>query len=75
MKSKLLLIILLALYVPIFAQQVSIETAQEMHENGVGVNELQTQLLQKIEELTLYTLQQEEIISNLNYRIQKLEQE
>ena len=29
MKSKLLLIILLALYVPIFAQQVSIETAQE----------------------------------------------
>lgn len=75
MKSKLLLIILLALYVPIFAQQVSIETAQEMHENGVGVNELQTQLLQKIEELTLYILQQEEIISNLNYRIQKLEQE
>ena len=46
-----------------------------MQENGVGINELQTQLLQKIEELTLYILQQEEIISNLNYRIQKLEQE
>ena len=52
-----------------------IKSAQEMQENGVGVNELQTQLLQKIEELTLYILQQEEIISNLNYRIQKLEQE
>jgi hypothetical protein len=42
-----------------------------MQENGVGVNELQTQLLQKIEELTLYILQQEEIINDLNYRIQK----
>ena len=52
-----------------------IKSAQEMQENGVGINELQTQLLQKIEELTLYILQQEEIISNLNYRIQKLEQE
>lgn len=47
---------------------------QEMQENGVGVNELQTQLLQKIEELTLYILQQEEIINDLNYRIQKLEE-
>ena len=52
-----------------------IKSAQEMQENGVGVNELQTQLLQKIEELTLYILQQEEIINDLNYRIQKLEQE
>ena len=52
-----------------------IKSAQEMQENGVSVSELQTQLLQKIEELTLYILQQEEIISNLNYRIQKLEQE
>lgn len=52
-----------------------IQSAQEMQENGVSVSELQTQLLQKIEELTLYILQQEEIISNLNYRIQKLEQE
>ena len=51
-----------------------IKSAQEMQENGVGVNELQTQLLQKIEELTLYILQQEEIINDLNYRIQKLEE-
>ena len=52
-----------------------IKSAQEMQENGVSVSELQTQLLQKIEELTLYILQQEEIINDLNYRIQKLEQE
>ena len=38
---------------------------QVMQENGVGINELQTQLLQKIEELTLYILQQEEKIQEL----------
>mgnify|MGYP003313202970 CR=1 FL=1 len=42
-----------------------IKSAQEMQENGVGINELQTQLLQKIEELTLYILQQEERIKAL----------
>ena len=47
---------------------------QVMQENVVGINKLQTQLLQKIEELTLYILQQEEIINDLNYRIQKLEE-
>ena len=39
-----------------------IQSAQEMQENGVSVSELQTKLLQKIEELTLYILQQEERI-------------
>ena len=41
----------------------------------LGVNELQTQLLQKIEELTLYILQQEEVIDDLNHSIKKLEEE
>ncbi len=48
-----------------------IKSAQEMHENGVGVNELQTQLLQKIEELTLYILQQEERIKALEVELNK----
>ena len=39
-----------------------IQSAKEMQENGVSVSELQTKLLQKIEELTLYILQQEERI-------------
>ncbi len=47
-----------------------IQSAEQMEKNGVSVNELQIQLLQKIEELTLYILQQEERIkileSNLN---------
>lgn len=36
-----------------------IPSASEMKENGVNMNELQIQLLQKIEELTLYIIQQE----------------
>ena len=50
-----------------------IKSAQEMQENGVGINELQTQLLQKIEELTLYILQQEEKIKQQDLRIKALE--
>ena len=42
-----------------------IKSAQEMQANGVSINELQTQLLQKIEELTLYILQQEKRIREL----------
>ena len=52
-----------------------IKSAQEMQESGVGVNELQTQLLQKIEELTLYILQQEEKIQQQELRIKALETE
>lgn len=50
-----------------------IKSAQEMQENGVSVSELQTQLLQKIEELTLYILQQEEKIKQQELRINALE--
>lgn len=42
-----------------------------MQENGVGINELQTQLLQKIEELTLYILQQEKRIKALETKLMK----
>ena len=51
-----------------------IKSAQEMQENGIGINELQTQLLQKIEELTLYILQQEEKIQEQELRIKALEE-
>ena len=48
-----------------------IKSAQEMQENGVSVSELQTQLLQKIEELTLYILQQEKRIQALETELKK----
>ena len=49
-----------------------IQSAKEMQENGVGINELQTQLLQKIEELTLYLIQQEQIIEELRHVVELL---
>ena len=49
-----------------------IQSAQEMQENGVSVNELQTKLLQKIEELTLYLIQQEETIQELRQEVEQL---
>ena len=45
-----------------------IASAKEMEENGINIGEFQIQLLQKIEELTLYTIQQEK-------KIQKFEKE
>ena len=50
-----------------------VQSAQEMQENGVSVSELQTKLLQKIEELTLYIIQQEERIKQQELRIKILE--
>lgn len=49
-----------------------IKSAQEMQKNGVGVNELQIQLLQKIEELTLYLIQQEQTIQELRQEVEQL---
>ena len=49
-----------------------IPSATEMQENGVGVSELSTKLLQKVEELTLYTIQQQEQIEKQNCEIEKL---
>lgn len=42
-----------------------------MQENGVSVSVLQTQLLQKIEELTLYIIQQERRIQALEKELKK----
>lgn len=46
-----------------------IPSAEEMEANGVSINELQIQLLQKIEELTLYILQQEKEIQELKEQV------
>jgi hypothetical protein len=45
-----------------------VQTAEQMQKEGVSVGTLQTKLLQKVEELTLYMIEQ-------NKRIQKLEEE
>lgn len=46
-----------------------IPSAQEMVENGVSVAEMQAKLLQKIEELTLYILEQDERIKRLEDQV------
>lgn len=46
-----------------------IPSAAEMQEKGVNMNELQMQLLQKVEELTLYIIQQEKRIQELESQI------
>ena len=50
-----------------------IQSSDEMKENGVNMGNFQIQLLQKIEELTLYIIKQEEKISQQEKRIQELE--
>jgi len=57
-----------------------IAPAKEMQENGVNQSEMNQKLLQKIEELTLYTIDQErklndknKVIEQLNKRMSKLE--
>ena len=48
-----------------------IPSAAEMQENGVNMNELQIQLLQKVEELTLYIIQQDQRIQELESQLAK----
>ena len=57
-----------------------VPNAKEVSENGILLGEMNAKLLQKIEELTLYTIQQEkeiqqqkEINKNLEKRLQKIE--
>lgn len=52
-----------------------IASAKEMQENGVGVSELQMQLLQKIEELTLYLLEQEKRLNKQEQQLEKQDEE
>ena len=48
-----------------------IQSAADMQKNGVNMSEFQIQLLQKIEELTLYIIQQEQRIKELENNILK----
>ncbi|PQJ78318.1 hypothetical protein [Polaribacter porphyrae] len=52
-----------------------IASAEEMKENGVNIGEFQIQLLQKIEELTLYTIQQQKEINSEKEKVKELQKE
>ena len=49
-----------------------IQSAVDMQENGVSITDLQIQLLQKIEELTLYILKQDEQLQQLQEEVEEL---
>lgn len=48
-----------------------IASAEEMEKDGVNVGEFQIKLLQKIEELTLYSIEQNKRIKNLEEKLLK----
>jgi hypothetical protein len=52
-----------------------IAPASQMQKEGVNVGELQTQLLQKIEELTLYLIEQNKQLQNLSKQLEEVKLE
>ncbi|GHE75733.1 helicase associated domain-containing protein [Roseivirga thermotolerans] len=51
----------------------NVPTAKEVEANGQDLGLIQQKLLEKIEELTLYTIEQQKLIKQLTERIEKLE--
>ena len=51
----------------------NVPSAQEVAKNGINVAEMDAKLLEKIEELTLYSIEQNKKIKELNEKILKLE--
>lgn len=49
-----------------------IQSAADMQQNGVNMSEFQIQLLQKIEELTLYLIKQEQTIQELRQELENV---
>jgi len=47
-------------------------SAAEVKKDGINLGEINAKLLQKIEELTLYTIQQEKKINNLEFQVKGL---
>ncbi|MEW4923127.1 discoidin domain-containing protein [Algibacter sp. 2305UL17-15] len=52
----------------------NLPTASEVVENGISLGEMNAKLLEKIEELTLYTIQQQKELENQEYKNKTLEE-
>ncbi len=65
----------LAIFVKENKHLPDIATSEELQKGGLGVGQTQTKLLQKIEELTLYVIDQEKRIQEQASRIEELEKE
>lgn len=51
----------------------NIPSAKEVEKSGMNIAELQVKLLQKVEELTLYAIEQQKLVSEQQKRIEQLE--
>lgn len=60
-------------YISINGHLPNIPSAEEISKNGINLAEMDTKLMEKIEELTLYILQQEERMKALEQKIEGLE--
>ncbi len=60
-------------HIQVFFFFPNIPSAAEVAEQGVNLSEMSTMLLQKIEELTLYAIQQQEMIDVLKEKVEQLE--
>ncbi|MCW3466369.1 DUF3450 domain-containing protein [Chitinophaga nivalis] len=61
-------------YIKIHRHLPDIPAAVEIEKNGLDLGDINKQLLQKVEELTLYMIQQQKTIDAQHQRIEKLEQ-
>jgi len=61
-------------FVNTYSHLPNIPSAKEVGANGQDIGDLQLKLLEKIEELTLYTIDQEKQLSTKDQQIEKLEQ-
>lgn len=50
-----------------------IPSKEEVKNNGISVCEMDARLLQKIEELTLYVIEQQKLIQELQYKVNRME--
>ena len=53
----------------------NIPSAQEVEKEGINLGEMNTKLLEKIEELTLYSIEQNKQLKSQSEKIEKLEQQ
>lgn len=60
------------LYIQEHGHLPEIQSAADMQQNGVNMSEFQIQLLQKIEELTLYLIKQEQTIQELREELENV---
>jgi hypothetical protein len=60
-------------YVKINSHLPEIPSAEEITKNGFKMGEMQNKLLQKVEELTLYMIEQQKTINQQSAKIEELE--